>query len=363
MAEARRVETIAAIAREEWNSCFPHCLEDYDYCLAVERAVVPGFTFCYYTLTEGDTLLAAFPAFYTKYDLATTADGTIKKILTVLRAKLNLACIGSFATETCLIAFHPDATPDQKRAWFAGLLAFFKRDARAHRTGLLAFKDVSDANKTIAHEILAAHGFTCVAGMPTAVSPVTFKTIDDYIATLSANARKDIRRKIKKNPGIEITHTRDIEPYLDDIYSMYLETKSRSDLQFEELTRDYFRNVAQSRNGICSLYILNGKLIACNVMLEGHSRLLDKFFCMRELEGQEHNLYFISWIANLQYCLDKAYTTYQSGQAGYETKLRLGSQLENNWMYFHHRNALVNALLKLAAPLMAFDVPANSQTA
>ncbi len=363
--KAKRFDTIADLPRDAWNRCFTAELEDYDYGLALERAGISGFRLCYYALMEGDTLLAGFPAFFTDYDLATTAEGGIKRVLMRIKGifprllTLKLGCIGSFATETCQIAMHQDGTNEQKREWFRLLLDYFIEDTAAHQTNLLAFKDVNNANKVLFDDVMSGKDFHRVAGMPTALSPMAFTSTEEYLASLSANTRKDMRRKLKKKADIRIEYTRNIEPYMEDIYAMYLETKGRSDLQFEELTREYFLNVAQSPHGICSLYFHGDTLVGCNLMLEGHGRLLDKFFCMRTDAGQEHNLYFISWFANLQYALDKGLHTYQSGQAGYETKLRLGSTLEDNWMYFHHRNRLVNWLLKKASPLLAFDVPSS----
>jgi len=48
-------------------------------------------------------------------------------------------------------------------------------------------------------------------------------------------------------------------------------------------------------------------------------------------------------------------TRYQSGQAYYENKLRMGSKLTRNQMYFKHRNALAQGILKLAAPVLSAD--------
>jgi len=109
--------------------------------------------------------------------------------------------------------------------------------------------------------------------------------------------------------------------------------------------------------GVCAIYFAGNKPIGANVMLIDNERLLDKFFCMRGEEGRHYNLYFLSWFANIQLCIDKGLKIYQSGQAGYETKLKLGSQLVDNWIYFRHRNRFVQALLKLMAPLLAFTPP------
>jgi len=366
MPEARRFDTIAAIARQEWNRCFPSELEDYDYYLAVERSHIAGFSYAYYTVMEGETLLAAIPAFFTAYDLATTADGWVKKILLSIQRifpsllTLKLACLGSFATETCAIAMHPSCDEARKRELFAQLLAFFEEDTKARGIHLLALKDINAANKHLFADPIATHGFHGVPGMPTAISRIDFKSIDAYLASLSGATRKDMRRKLRKQNEVRVEYRRNIDDIIDEIYAMYVETKGRSDLQFEELTPDYFREVLSLGGGLCALYYAGDTPIGANLMLVNEERLLDKFFCMRTQSGQDYNLYFVSWFSNLQFCLDKDLKIYQSGQAGYETKLRLGSALLENWMYFRHRNRMLDRLLKLASPLLVFDVPNHS---
>ena len=170
-----------------------------------------------------------------------------------------------------------------------------------------------------------------------------------------------MRRKLKKCTDIRIEYRRNVDDVLDEVYAMYMETKSRSDLQFEELTPKYFQGVLNDEQGICTLYYADDTLVGANLMLQNNERLLDKFFCMRTHQGQEYNLYYFSWFTNLQYCIDRKLAFYQSGQAGYETKLRLGSLLLDNWMYFRHRNFIVDKLLRLAAPLLAFDIPKHDQ--
>ena len=57
----------------------------------------------------------------------------------------------------------------------------------------------------------------------------------------------------------------------------------------------------------------------------------------------------------MRLCLERGLRRYQSGQASYENKLRLGSGLIRTSNHFRHRNALVNSGLRLVAPLLAAD--------
>jgi hypothetical protein len=103
------------------------------------------------------------------------------------------------------------------------------------------------------------------------------------------------------------------------------------------------------------LYWADDALIGFNLLLQDGETLLDKFFCMETTRGPALNLYFVSWFVNVRLCLERGLTRYQSGQAAYANKLRLGSRLIASQMYFRHRQPLVNRALQWVAPLLADD--------
>jgi hypothetical protein len=72
-------------------------------------------------------------------------------------------------------------------------------------------------------------------------------------------------------------------------------------------------------------------------------------------QGRPYNLYFLSWFTNLRYCLEHGIGRYQSGQAYYENKVRLGSKLTANAMFFRHRNPFLQKILRLVSPLFSTD--------
>ncbi|MFZ8406833.1 hypothetical protein ACO1L8_14415, partial [Staphylococcus aureus] len=65
----------------------------------------------------------------------------------------------------------------------------------------------------------------------------------------------------------------------------------------------------------CTLYWEGDRLLAANLLLRGDDTLLDKFFFMDGERGRELNLYFLSWMQNVDYCLRHGLKRYQSGQA------------------------------------------------
>ena len=359
-AQTRVVESLSAIPREAWNACFPGELEDYDYLLALEESRIAGFAWRYVTIEEHGLIIAAMPAFLTDYALDTTLDdGALRRFIRRIRQKfprflvMKLACLGSPQTESGRAGFHPSITADRKPELLAQLIAGFEHHATLLGHHLLGAKDIPDTDHAL--WMRAAPSYSALAGMATAELTIDFASIDAYLNRLSKATRKDMRRKTKPDSDLRIEQRTDITDQLAAIEALYLATKARSEFQFEELNAAYFGGVMARMKGRahCTLYYRGDTLLAVNLMLANAQVLLDKFFCMDAEAGREHNLYFRSWFYNVHYCLEHQIPCYRIGQAGYDTKQRLKSHLNANWMLFKHANPVLNRVLKCIAPLLA----------
>src|SRR5262249_15469383 len=96
---------------------------------------------------------------------------------------------------------------------------------------------------------------------------------------------------------------------------------------------------------LCATYWLDGALVAFNLVLCDGDRMIDKFLGMDYAKAREHNLYFYTWMENVRYCIANGILVYQSGQGLHQQKKRLGSRLLANWLWYRHRNPLVDRLL------------------
>jgi len=364
MLEARVVDTLAAVDRAAWDALFPGEVERYDYLAAVEAAGLEGFAWRYVLVERQGRLLAAAPAFLTAYALETTVDGAARTILRSVGrvapglTRLRLACLGSPCTETVQLGLAPDVDP---AALLGPLMAAFEGAAREARCGLMAVKDVPENQAAPWDSILASSGYQPMTGLPIASLDIDFPDQETYLARLSPATRKDMRRKLRATGAVRVEVRRDLKGFEVEVMALYAETRARGDLQFETLTADYFAGVLDrmGERSACVLYFVGDTLMAANLVLIDAATLIDKFFCMRA-EGRDHNLYFLSWFTNIQLCLDLGLTRYQSGQAAYANKLRLGSGLIATSMHFRHRNPLLNRVLGWLAPLLTPDVPQAS---
>lgn len=356
--------SITQIGRDAWKACFEHEPEGYDYLLTVETAGLSGFEWCYATVYRGDRLVAAMPAFLSQYALDTTLEaGKLRNVIGKIRSvwprflTLPLACLGSPCTETGRVGIHPQVGVDQYAVVFETLLSAFETYARTRKCAMMALKDIPKTVPAAFTNAITQQGYTALDGMPTAWMPIDFDSVETYLTRLSAATRKDMRRKLKARDKVRVERWHDFGPHLTRIMELYQATRARSEWQFEELTPAYFTGVLQSMpdTAFCTMYFVGDELLAANLMVHDGQRLIDKFFCMDEAKGRPYNLYYLSWFENIQYCLDHGMTCYQSGQAYYRNKVRLGSQLTANAMYFRHGNAFVQKALKIAAPYLSPD--------
>jgi predicted N-acyltransferase len=367
---AELVPSIRMLDRQAWNACFPEEVETYDYLLVVEQAGIAGFDFRYVVLREGDEVVAAMPAFLCRYALETTLEaGRMKWAVERIRGlfsnilTLRLACLGSPCTENGAIGFHPRISEVRRPVLFAQLLDTFEALAKAEGCSLMALKDLPQSIPSRIAPVLTGSGYAEITGMPTAWLDINFDTIDGYLTTLSSGTRKDMRRKLRGREQVRVEYLIDFGEWLPSVMQLYLETRGRSEWQFEELTPAYFDGILKSMPGrsFCSMYFVDDELLAANLIVHDDDRLIDKFFCMDAEKGRPYNLYYLSWFTNLEYCLRHGIRRYQSGQAYYSNKVRLGSSLTPNAMYFRHRNPVLQFILKTISPLLTADDGAETE--
>jgi len=361
------------IGRPAWRDCFAGEIEGYDYHLALERAGMDDFTLGYYTLSAGEKILCCAPHFTTNYDLVTTAQGHVQTLLLVVRKylpgrlKLGLSCLGAPETEFCQIGFTASLGALERQKLMQELLQGWQTDTAARGIGLLGIKDVGHVDNTCYGDVFTANGWQEVSSLPCAALKLPFRSIEDYLSSLSSATRKDLRRKLKLRHLVEVEFTTSVEEFLPEIMDMYHATRDASDWAFEELSAGYFREVLAARqsNAVVALYRdrAQGRLVGANLLLENDASMLDKIFVKHPSEGRRFNLYFLSWMANLERCIDKGMQTYIAGATAYETKLRLGCSLQQKSIYFRHSRPAVNLLLRSVAPLLAIDQPAPADAA
>ncbi len=355
--------SIEGFGRDEWNRLFPHEPEDWAYYRAVENADLPEFSWLYFGVREDGRLRAAVPAFVTEYCLDTTITGPLRHVTNAIKRvfprllRMRLLSLGSPVAEICHLGFEPGLDTDTQRRLLDAILDQLEASAKQQRIGMIAAKDTAAAQDAIWAAAARGHGLRRQPGLPTAYLDMRFANLDDYLGSLSKATRKDLRRKLKASAGLRVEWRDGIDGIGDEVMRLYRATYANAELNFEELTPQYFVGVLRELDGraSCVTYWKGERLLAFNLVLHDGSRLLDKFLGMDYAVARDYNLYFFSWMENVRYCIEHGLPLYQSGQGLHREKLRLGSRLSANWLWYRHRNRVLDALLAMIERLARLD--------
>ncbi|HEX3122918.1 MAG TPA: GNAT family N-acetyltransferase [Rhodanobacteraceae bacterium] len=355
--------SIGDFAREEWDRLFPGELEDWSYYRAVEHSRLPGFEWLYFAVRGNGRLLAAVPAFVTDYRLDTTLTGPLRRVTGAIARvfprllRQRLLSLGSPIGEFCHLGFAAGVD----RAGQARLLdiLFSKAEKYARRSGIsmLAAKDAAMAQDDLWAAAAAAHRLRRQPSLPTASLDIRFDSLDGYLATLSHATRKDLRRKLKASTAIRVEWRENIDDIIDDVMRLYRATLAHAALTFEELTPEFFTGVLRelAPRSRCATYWLGERLVAFNLVLHDGEVLLDKFLGMDYAFARRYNLYYLTWLTNVAYCVEHGLKRYQSGQGLHREKLRLGSRLSANWLWYRHRNRAFDKVFAAFERLFRLD--------
>lgn len=348
--------SIEAFAADEWNRLFPGELEDWSYYRATERAQLAGFEWLYFGVRVDSELRAAVPAFITDYRLDTTLDGRLRRVVGALvRAapgllRPRMLALGSPVGETCHAGYATCSSQSGRLRMLTLILDGCHTHAATHGVQLIAVKDAGDTQSALWEWTLTARGMRRQPGLATATLALPYATLDDYLATLSRATRKDLRRKQRARAALRIEWRHDLDGVREDVMRLYRATLEQASMQLEELTPEFFESVLAElgARASCVCYWLGETLVAFNLVLHDADRMIDKYIGMDYRHAHELNLYYVSWMENVRYAIEHRIPVYQSGQGLPQEKLRLGSTLSPNWLWYQHRNRLIDGTMKTA---------------
>ena len=84
--------------------------------------------------------------------------------------------------------------------------------------------------------------------MPRTMLDIKYDRFDAYmVQALKSSSRTKLRKNLEATAGvsdIRMSVTDDAASFVDEIYPLYLQVFERSRMQFEKLTKDFFRRSA-----------------------------------------------------------------------------------------------------------------------
>lgn len=338
------------------------------FCAAAAVAPPPGFEISSIIVRSAQgEVVGASPVFRTTYRLDTSLPlalrrpvGWIERLFPRM-VTVPLLGIGSPVMDRCSVGFQAGASVADRVRTFSTMVEALEGAAHSSGVGLVAVKDFGDGEAGWSAEVLRSRGYSKMASLPVAALDLPFANVDEYLASLSASVRQDLRRKVRKSAAsVRFTECSGVTGIEAELAHLYEETRTNAKGDygnFDALSPRYVEHVLDTaRDGARVLLGWVGDTLASySLMLVGPDCAYAHQIGMRYPLARENNLYFLNWLAAVRFCIERGIRRLEFGQTSYPLKVRLGCRLEPSWIYFRHRLRPVNAALGYAAPMFGFD--------
>ncbi len=309
------------------------------------------------------------PLFLTEYPLLTSVmpdlSDNLKKILQPFEKVLNnilkikVLGIGFVEGEYGQIGMDPslllpDSQADLDNIW-TEIFKTLKSMAKIYKLDLIAFKDFTDLTlKELPEKVRS--DYICANSLPFCYLNINFKTIDEYFNQISNDMKRYLKHSLKKSANIKTVLTENpSEAEIETIYYFYAKAVSEAELFFGQHNKEYFQNITKTvENAKYILFYLDDKLIGFDLVVINNGTLVQKYIGFDKEVGKNYNLYFRAFIEKLNLCLDQNLNKLYLGASLEETKHKLGCKLIYSYIYFQHKNPLVNKLLSRLKPMLEY---------
>ncbi len=358
--------SICEIPRDAWMTLFPQSDQSWDYYSASERMRSRGFVFGAIGAYAGEVLVAAAPLFRVDYRLDAPLSAPFQAIGDWLQEHapswitMPIMGLGSPISDECQIGIRADLSLSERQVVLEALLRGLSQHADDNGVRVLLLKDLTEADRMWAEPTLRSANFSGIPSLPVATLELPYATVDEYLLSLPPKMRQDLRRKRRQSIQVRVEYRSSIEGIEDKIADLYSQTRAHRKASFDvfdELPLGYFREVMTGLNGRARLLLLwVGENLACfNLFILERDRVMGRYLGLQYPLAREHNLYFINWLAMVEYCIENGYRQLQVGQSSYALKAKLGCQFHRSWIYFKHTGAVRGPVFRLLSPYAAFD--------
>jgi uncharacterized protein len=343
------VQGLDGVSATELGRLFPEPSSTAPFLSLLLESGIDGFNLRSIVVTKDDAPVLLLPLFETRFDLSAFVKGWLKKFLKVAGRLIpsvfhpRVLCVGSLVDEWSEIGIDPridEGTLDEACKMAFAALQTLAVELESDIVALYNFN---------LYGILpgdALNKFNRVQYRACARLVIDFNSMDEYLGRLSRGARKDLHRKMRVTPEVRVIKSRDISPYLERIYYLYLETVARGPMALGAHNRLFFEKICERVPGAeYTLYFAEGQLVALNLLVVKQEAMVDMFFCMDYELGRKYNLYVLSWLENVRTCLERKIPLYYAGQGTEKTKAHLGATFIPSFILFKHRRPVFDRLL------------------
>ncbi len=356
----RVFKKIEEIPADTWNSVYPDVLESYQFFRTLDESGLDQFRFSYILVYEGKDVVGAANCFSMDYSLDTTINGPLRRLSnSIKKLKPNIFSLKTFICGLPLGPGNIGIIGDRGRV-IQALERRMERIARKEKSAIVAFKDFRRSYVPDL-DALQDEGYVKLDSLPTTEMKIRFKSFEEYLGSISAASRYDLRRKFRKvdsHVKFDMKIVGSLNDYeLKDVYKLYLDIVEKHDMGFELLPISFFRNISKNspKETKYFLWYLDGKIAAFLLCLVSQDRLIDYYVGLDYSIAHKYHLYFVKFRDVMNWCIRHKIKTYEMGITGYEPKRRLGFEFVPLYIYAKLRNRWMRPVFRKACQFLKFE--------
>ncbi|HEX5708240.1 MAG TPA: GNAT family N-acetyltransferase [Pyrinomonadaceae bacterium] len=247
---------------------------------------------------------------------------------------------------------------DPARLWPAVAEALYRlrRADRLHgETDLVMVKDLSDAEAAEASALgrFSYRPLETDPDMVLEISP-SWRTFDDYLASLTSKYRKTARQIIKdvEAAGCVVEEITDVASNQDEIHALYMQTHEHARLRLFTLRPEYLPTLAERLGDDMRFTVVrkDGRLLGFVTTVRDNDLAVGYYIGFDRPTNAEAPLYFRLLYSVVGHAVEMNCRRLSLGRTALEPKARLGARPSPMRVLVRHRipalNVLVRALLR-----------------
>ena len=359
--------SISVVSRAElsrcapWTSTFADQRKDCRYYEILDDTVRDDFDYRYFTIVDNNGQVRAVqPFFLVDQDILEGLGAEQNHWISLVRRfyprflKLRALMVGCSAGEAHLAATAALSADIVAETLSSGIV----KQARLLKAQLIVLKEFPSRYRNVLYCFLQC-GFARAPSMPMTILDIGYDSFDAYMAkALKSSTRRKLRKKLEATAGItdiRMSVTDDAASFVDEIYPLYLQVFERSKMQFEKLTKDFFRQLGQRMGDKVRFFAWRrgNNLVAFSVCMVQGDSLYAEYVGFDYSVALDLHLYHYVVRDMISWGISKGYKWFRSSGLNYDPKLHMRHRLDPIDLYARLTSALANAVFKLALPWIA----------
>jgi hypothetical protein len=358
--------SIAVVSRAElagcapWTSTFADQRKDHRYYEILDDTLRDNFEYRYFAIVDNDGHVRAVqPFFLVDQDILEGLGAERSHWISLVRRfyprflKLRALMVGCSAGEAHLAATETLPADIVAKTLSNGIVA----QARSLNAQLIVLKEFPSRYREVL-QCFVQCGFGRAPSMPMTMLDIGYDSFDAYMEkALKSSSRRKLRKKLNATAGasdIRMSVTDDAASFVDEVYPLYLQVFERSKMQFEKLTKDFFRQLGQRMSDKVRFFAWRrgNVLVAFSLCMVQGDSLYAEYVGFDYAVALDLHLYHYIVRDMINWGIGKGYKWFRSSGLNYDPKLHMKHRLDPIDLYARHTSGLANAIFRLALPWM-----------